>query len=124
MSVGPAFDLLLQDGRVIDPGSGTDGLRGVAIRNGKTAVVQSGVLRSSAREVVDVTGKIVLGAITVAKIKRSAALCMGSKCFRVTVVPCWRRNRLAYSVYRFAGLVFRDCNAGITSRARSASGVP
>jgi hypothetical protein len=49
MSVGPAFDLLLQGGRVIDPGSGTDGLRGVAIRNGKTAVVLSGVLPSSAR---------------------------------------------------------------------------
>jgi dihydroorotase len=60
MSVGPTFDLLLQGGRVIDPGSGTDGPRDVAIRNGKIAVVQSGVLPSSAREVVDVTGKIVL----------------------------------------------------------------
>jgi dihydroorotase len=55
MSVGPTFDLLLQGGRVIDPGSGTDGPRDVAIRNGKIAVVQSGVLPSSAREVVDVT---------------------------------------------------------------------
>jgi dihydroorotase len=44
MSVGPTFDLLLQGGRVIDPGSGTDGPRDVAIRNGKIAVVQSGVL--------------------------------------------------------------------------------
>jgi dihydroorotase len=60
MSVGPTFDLLLQGGRVIDPGSGTDGLRDVAIRNGKIAVVQSGVLPSSAMEVVDVTGKVVL----------------------------------------------------------------
>jgi dihydroorotase len=60
MSVGPTFDLLLQGGRVIDPGSGTDGPRDVAIRNGKIVVVQSGVLPSSAREVVDVTGKIVL----------------------------------------------------------------
>ena len=34
MSVGPTFDLLLQGGRVIDPGSGTDGLREVAIRRG------------------------------------------------------------------------------------------
>jgi predicted amidohydrolase len=41
MSVGPTFDLLLQGGRVIDPGSGTDGPRDVAIRNGKIAVVQS-----------------------------------------------------------------------------------
>jgi dihydroorotase len=44
MSVGPTFDLLLQGGRVIDPGSGTDGLRDVAIRNDKIAVVQSDVL--------------------------------------------------------------------------------
>ena len=40
MSVGPTFDLLLQGGRVIDPGSGTDGPRDVAIRNGKIAEVQ------------------------------------------------------------------------------------
>ena len=60
MSVGATFDLLLQGGRVIDPASGIDGLKDVAIRNGRVAAVQSGILPSSAREVVDVAGKIVL----------------------------------------------------------------
>ncbi len=35
MSVGTTFDLLLRGGRVIDPASGIDGLKDVAIRNGK-----------------------------------------------------------------------------------------
>jgi dihydroorotase len=60
MSVSTTFDLLLRGGRVMDPASGIDGLKDVAIRNGKIAVVQSDILPSSAREVVDVTGKIVL----------------------------------------------------------------
>ena len=60
MSVSTSFDLLLRGGRVIDPASGVDGLKDVAVRDGKIAVVQSDVLPSSAREVVDVTGKIVL----------------------------------------------------------------
>src|SRR5438270_5167689 len=60
MSVSTSFDLLLRGGRVIDPASGVDGVRDVAIRNGRIVVVQSDVLPSSAREVVDVTGKIVL----------------------------------------------------------------
>ena len=60
MSVSTTFDLLLRGGRVIDPASGVDGLRDVAVRNGKIAVVQSDILPSSAREVVDVSGKIVL----------------------------------------------------------------
>ena len=33
-----------------------------------------------------------LDAIRAAKIKRSASLCMESKCFRVTVVPYGRRT--------------------------------
>src|ERR1700719_5342029 len=60
MSVSTTFDLLLRGGRVIDPASGIDGLKDVAIRNGQIAVVQSDILPSSAREVVDVTGEIVL----------------------------------------------------------------
>ena len=60
MSVATSFDLLLRGGRVIDPAAGIDGLKDVAIRNGKIAVVQSDILPTSAREVVDVTGKIVL----------------------------------------------------------------
>lgn len=60
MSISPTFDLLLRGGRVIDPASGIDGIRDVAIRNGKIAAVQADILPTSAREVTDVTGKLVL----------------------------------------------------------------
>src|SRR5271156_4940212 len=60
MSVNTSFDLLLRGGRVIDPAAGVDGLKDVAIRNGKIAAVQSDILPTSAREITDVTGKIVL----------------------------------------------------------------
>ena len=60
MSVTATFDLLLRGGRIIDPASGIDGLKDVAIRNGKIAAVQSDILPTSAKEVVDVTGQLVL----------------------------------------------------------------
>src|SRR6202043_3114599 len=60
MSVSTTFDLLLRGGRVIDPASGVDGLKDVAIRGGKIAAIQSDILPTSAREVVDVADKIVL----------------------------------------------------------------
>jgi dihydroorotase len=60
MTVSTTFDLLLRGGRVIDPASGIDGPKDVAIRNGKIAAVQSDILPTSAREVVDVSDKIVL----------------------------------------------------------------
>src|SRR3954471_10217071 len=60
MSVNASFDILLRGGRVIDPAAGIDGMKDVAIRNGKIAAVQSDILPTSAREVVDVTGKLVL----------------------------------------------------------------
>ena len=60
MSVTASFDLLLRGGRVIDPAAGVDGIKDVAIRNGKIAAVQSDILPTSAKEVVDVTGKLVL----------------------------------------------------------------
>lgn len=60
MSVTASFDLLLRGGRVICPASGVDGLKDVAIRNGKIASVASDILPTSAREVVDVSGKLVL----------------------------------------------------------------
>jgi dihydroorotase len=59
-TVGASFDLLLRGGRVIDPAAGIDGIRDVAIRNGRIAAVQSDILPASAREVVDVTGQLVL----------------------------------------------------------------
>jgi dihydroorotase len=60
MSVSTTFDLLLRGGRVIDPASGVDGLKDVAIRNGKVASVQADILPTSAKEIVDVTGRLVL----------------------------------------------------------------
>src|SRR6187402_16208 len=60
MSVTATFDLLLRGGRVIDPASGIDGMKDVAIRNGKIAAVQADILPSSAKEVVDVAGQLVL----------------------------------------------------------------
>src|ERR1700722_13684073 len=60
MSVSTTFDLLLRGGRVVDPASGIDGMKDVAIRNGKVAAVQADILPTSAREVVDATGQIVL----------------------------------------------------------------
>ncbi len=60
MSISATFDQLLRGGRVICPASGIYGIRDVAIRNGKIAAVQADILPTSAREVIDVTGKLVL----------------------------------------------------------------
>ncbi|MHB8267189.1 amidohydrolase/deacetylase family metallohydrolase [Bradyrhizobium sp.] len=60
MSISATFDQLLRGGRVICPASSIDGIRDVAIRNGKIAAVQPDILPTSAREVIDVTGKLVL----------------------------------------------------------------
>ncbi len=60
MSISATFDLLLRGGRVICPASGIDGIKDVAIRNGKIAAVQPDMLPTSAKDVVDVTGKLVL----------------------------------------------------------------
>ncbi len=60
MSGAPAYDILLRGGRVICPASGIDGTMDVAVRDGKIAAVQADILPSSAKEVVDVSGKLVL----------------------------------------------------------------
>ena len=56
----PQFDMLLRGGRVICPASGIDGVMDVAVKDGKIAAVRHDMLPSSAREVVDVAGKLVL----------------------------------------------------------------
>jgi dihydroorotase len=60
MSTSAIYDTLLKGGRVICPASGVDGIRDVAIRKGKVAAVQADILPSSAKDVVDVAGKLVL----------------------------------------------------------------
>ena len=54
MAISATFDQLLRGGRVICPASGIDGIRDVAIRNGKIAAVQPDILPTSAKEVIDV----------------------------------------------------------------------
>src|ERR671923_1971398 len=59
---GPSmpYDVLLSGGRVIDPAQGIDGALDVAIQGGRIAAVQAAIPRDSAREVLDVSGKLVL----------------------------------------------------------------
>ncbi len=54
------FDLILKGGRVIDPAAAIDGVRDVAIKDGRVAQVAPEMLASSARETIDCRGKLVL----------------------------------------------------------------
>jgi dihydroorotase len=54
------YDLLLRGGRVICPASGINGVMDVAIKDGKIAAVQKDILPTSAKEVVDARGRLVL----------------------------------------------------------------
>ena len=54
------YDILLSGGRVIDPAQGIDGALDVAIQDGRVAAVQAALPRESAKEVLDVSGKLVL----------------------------------------------------------------
>ena len=53
------YDLILRGGHVVDPASGLDGIADVAVRDGRIAAVQPN-LPSTAREVTDVRGRVVL----------------------------------------------------------------
>ena len=54
------YDLVLRGGRVVCPASGIDGIRDVAVRDGRIAAVEETILPSAAAEVVNVSGKLVL----------------------------------------------------------------
>jgi len=54
------YDLLVRGGRVIDPAQSLDGAYDVAIREGRIAAVLPSIAPSSARETIDVSGKLVL----------------------------------------------------------------
>src|SRR3954463_12725781 len=54
------FDVLLRGGRVICPASGIDGVMDIAIKDRTIAAIQPSILPTSAKEVVDVAGQIVL----------------------------------------------------------------
>ena len=53
------FDMLLRGGRVIDPASGRDGVADIAIRDNVIAAIEPSIPAAAAREVLDVSGKIV-----------------------------------------------------------------
>lgn len=55
----PIFDLLLRGGRVVDPGNGIDAVMDVAVCGDRIAAVATGLHPEQAREVIDVTGKLV-----------------------------------------------------------------
>ncbi len=54
------YDLLLRGGHVMCPTSGINGMVDVAIKDGRIAAVTQSILPSSAAEVIDVAGQIVL----------------------------------------------------------------
>ena len=58
MNAGGSYDLILKGGRVIDPGSGVDGIFDVAIIGSQIAAVET-ELRGS-EKIINVTGKMVL----------------------------------------------------------------
>ncbi|TJV36601.1 MAG: amidohydrolase/deacetylase family metallohydrolase, partial [Mesorhizobium sp.] len=53
------FDLLLKGGRLIDPASGLDARRDLAIVNGRIAAIDADIPFESAVRVIDATGSIV-----------------------------------------------------------------
>jgi dihydroorotase len=53
------YDLLIGGGRLIDPAQGIDSIKDVAIRNGRIAMVDDHIPADVARQVIDVSGKIV-----------------------------------------------------------------
>ena len=54
------YDLLLRGGRVIDPAQDIDGIHDVAVKDGRIAAVRPSIAPSGAKDVVDVSGKLVL----------------------------------------------------------------
>ena len=60
MADNQAYDLLLRGGHVICPASKINGVMDVAIRNGRIAAVQADIIPTSAKEVIDVRGRLVI----------------------------------------------------------------
>jgi dihydroorotase len=54
------YDVLLRGGHVICPASNINGVMDVAVRDGKIAAVQKDILPTSAKETIDLRGRIVL----------------------------------------------------------------
>jgi len=54
------YDLILRGGHVIDPAQNLNGKFDIAIQNGRIAAVQPSITSSSAKQAIDVSGKLVL----------------------------------------------------------------
>ena len=52
----PSYDLVISDGRVIDPANGVDALLDVAVSDGRIAAVAAGIDTSNTTRVIDATG--------------------------------------------------------------------
>ena len=57
MPEATSYDLLLRGGHVICPASKLNGIMDVAVRDGNIAAVQTDILPTSAKEVIDVRGR-------------------------------------------------------------------
>jgi dihydroorotase len=53
------YDLLLQGGHVVDPANGINGVRDIAIKDGRIAAVAESIAPSSAKQVISAKGKLV-----------------------------------------------------------------
>ncbi|MGE0629257.1 MAG: amidohydrolase/deacetylase family metallohydrolase [Hyphomicrobiaceae bacterium] len=60
MSAAPAYDAILKGGHVVCPASGVNCIMDIAIADGKIAAVQKDILPTSAKQVIDAKGKVVL----------------------------------------------------------------
>jgi len=60
MSDDQVFDLILRGGRVICPASGIDSVRDIGVRDGTIAAIEDRIIERSAKQVIDVGGKLVL----------------------------------------------------------------
>ncbi len=60
MAQDARYDTLVKGGRVICPASGLDGVMDVAISDGRIAAIQRSIIPTSARDVINVAGRLVL----------------------------------------------------------------
>ena len=97
------YDLLLRGGRVMDPAQNIDGVHDVAVKDGRVAAIQPSITPSSARETVDVSGK--LGTYRMVFLWQEEFSAMQFTCHYDMVLPGDTRDLVAIAMARVnAGL--------------------